>query len=47
MSEGAPFRNNKHMSRTSFEVIYFSLSYTNRDDVEYNGGLFHMCQMEE
>ena len=47
MSEGVPFRLNKYMSGTRFEVIISSLCYTDRDDVEYNNGFFQMCQMEE
>ena len=47
MSEGAPFTLNKYMASTRFEVIPLSLSYTNREDVEYNDGFFHMRQMEE
>ena len=47
MSECAPLRLNKYISRTSFEVILIPLSYTDREDVKYNDGFFHMRQMKE
>ena len=47
MSGGAPFILNKYMSKTRFEGILFLLCYTDRKNVEYNDGFFHMCQMEE
>ena len=47
MFEGVPFRINKYMSSTRFEGIILSLHYTDRKDVEYDDGLFHMWQMEK
>ena len=47
MSEGAPFRLNMYMSRTRFEGILPFLFYTDKNDVEYYDGFFHMRQMEE
>ena len=47
MSESAPFRLNKYMSRTRFEVIILSLHYTNREDFVYNSWLLRMRQMVE
>ena len=47
MSEYVPFRLNKYLSRNIFKVILLSLYYINREDVEYNYGLFRMSQMEE
>ena len=47
MSGGAPFRLNKYMSRTRFEGILGSLRYTDKKDVEYYDGFFHMRQIEE
>ena len=47
MYESEPFRPNIYMPRTRFELILLSLCYTNRKDVEYNGGFFHMHQMEK
>ena len=47
MSEYVPFILNKYLSRNIFKVILLSLYYINREDVEYNYGLFRMSQMEE
>ena len=47
MYGGAPFRLNKYMSRTMFEVILGYLHYTDKKNVEYYDGFFHMRQMEE
>ena len=47
MSEGAPFRLNKYISRKSFEDILSSLCYLDRNYVEYTDGFFHICQKEE
>ena len=45
MSEGAPFRLNKYMSRMMFEGILLSLRYTDIKDVEYGDVFFHNRQM--
>ena len=47
MSEGAPFRLNKYISRMRFYGILLSLRYADRKDAQYNDGFFHMRQMEE
>ena len=47
MSEGASFTLNEYMTRTNFEVILSSICYKDRNNVEYNDVLLHMCQMEE
>ena len=47
MSEGAPFRLNKYISRTRFGGILLSICYTNKNYVEYYDGFFHMRHMEE
>ena len=47
MSEGAPFRLNKYMSRPSIQSIILSLKFKDGKDVEYDDGLFHMWQMEK
>lgn len=47
MFKGAPFRLAPYMSRTRFEEILGSLRYTNRPEVAYHDGFFHMRQLEE
>ena len=47
ISEGASLRINKYISRKIFEGILSSIRYIDRNNVEYNDGLFHMHQMEE
>ena len=45
MSGGAPFRLDKYMSRTRFEVILGYLHYTDQNNVEYYDWFFHMHKM--
>ena len=47
MSECAPFRPNKYMSKTRFEGILLSLCYTDIKCVENNYRFLHISQMEE
>ena len=47
MSKSEPLRLNKYMLSTRFEYIFLALRYTDKNYLEYNDGLFHMCQMEE
>ena len=42
MSEGATYRLNDYMSRNRFKVIFGSLHYTDKRDVEYYDGFLHM-----
>ena len=47
MSGGAPFRLNKYVSRTRFEVILGYICNIYQNDVEFYDGFFRMCKMEE
>ena len=46
ISEGETFRPNIYMSSTRFEVILSLICYTDRENIEYNDGFFHMRQMK-
>ena len=47
ISSGAPLRLDTYMSSTRFEGILGYLRYTDKEDVEYYDGFFHMRQIEE
>ena len=47
ISEGATFRIDNYVPRTRFEGILGSLRYTDKNNVEYYDGFFHMRQTEE
>ena len=44
---GAPFRLNKNMSRTRFELFLGYLRYRVQKNVGYYDGFFHMRKIEE
>ena len=47
MYGGVTFKIINYMSRTRFEGIIGYLYYTDKKDVEYYDGFFHMRQIEE